>query len=98
MGARQELARRLAPQHVWAGTGEQLVGRVRLAAFELVGSERAAEPVNMLGHPLFEPDKRQVVLPRGRHLAPPQPASLPLDCIRWRADGILLAAASRGPR
>src|SRR5438132_11236114 len=95
MGARQQLTERLAPQYVRAGAGEKLVGRVRLAARELLGGERTAEPVDVAAHPAFEPAERQTVLPRGRHLTPRQPAPPSLDCIRWRADGILPAAARR---
>src|SRR5271167_4114160 len=98
MGARQELPERLAAQHVRAGAGEELVGRVRLAALELLGDERAAEAADVVAHPAFEPAERQMVLPRGRHPAPPQPELPPLDCIRWRADGILAGAARERTR
>ena len=68
MGARQELAERLAPQHVRTSTGEQLIGRVRLAAGELLGGERATKPFDVAAHPDFEPVERQIVLSRYRHL------------------------------
>src|SRR6516164_8160780 len=77
MGARQQLAQRLAPQHVIAGVGEQLVGRVRLAALELLDSKRTAKPIDVVAHPSFEAGERQIVLFRGRHLAPPPGRRLP---------------------
>ena len=40
VGARQERPGRLAPQHVKAGAGLQLVGRVRLPAGEAVGGDK----------------------------------------------------------
>jgi hypothetical protein len=75
MGARQQLAERLAPQYIGTAAGEELEGRVRLAAFEVLGGERAAEPGDVVAHPALEPAERQIMLPKGRHRAPRKAAS-----------------------
>ena len=46
-------------QHVRAGARAEPIGRVRLAARELLGGERAAEPLDVVAHPAFEPVERQ---------------------------------------
>jgi hypothetical protein len=55
MGARKQLARRLASKHVGAGRSDQLVGRVGLAALELLDPQRASESRDVRLHPLLEP-------------------------------------------
>ena len=44
----QQLARRLAAQHVRLSAGGELVGRVRLAALELLDFERPGETVDVV--------------------------------------------------
>ena len=59
MGRRQQLAGRLAPQHVaTAGAIGQPVGRVGLAALELLGLHRRHEALDMGRH---EPGERPLV-------------------------------------
>ena len=45
----QETSRRLAPQHIGGGRGDELVGRVRLAAPELADRQRSGEAVDVIG-------------------------------------------------
>src|SRR3546814_1220005 len=47
MGSLDELPRRLASQHIAARRSHQLVGRVRLAALELLDRKRACEALNI---------------------------------------------------
>ena len=54
MGAGQQLAGRLAAQHVGAGGRDELVGRVGLAALELLDGERPGEAVDVGRQPLLE--------------------------------------------
>jgi hypothetical protein len=51
----------LAPQNICSGSGGEFVSRVGLAAFEPLGSERAAEPVDAIAHPPFEPTEGQII-------------------------------------
>jgi len=61
MGAWQQMTEGLAPQNICSGSGGEFVSRVGLAAFEPLGSERAAEPVDVIAHPPFEPTEWQIV-------------------------------------
>ena len=103
VGAWQQMAKGLAPQNISSGSGDELVSRVGLAALEPLGSERAAEPVDVIAHPPFEPTEWQIIpLPAScfrtngnpsvadSHLAPHKPALPTVDC-RW---GTLQAAPS----
>ena len=69
VGARQQMAKGLAPQNISFASGDELVSRVGLAAFEPLGSERAAEPVDVIAHPPFEPTEWQII-------------SFPTNCFR----------------
>src|SRR5439155_14862311 len=62
--ARQERPGRLPPQHVEAGGGIELVGRVRLPAAEAFGGKRTPEPLDMVAQPSIEPVEREVVVRR----------------------------------
>jgi hypothetical protein len=83
--------RGFAPQNVRSGSGGELVSRVGLAALEPLGSERAAEPVEVIAHPPFEPTEGQIIrglLPLSgnppvadTHLVPHKPALPTVDCI-----------------
>ena len=87
MGAWQQMTEGLAPQNIRSGSGGEFVSRVGLAALEPLGSERAAEPVEVIAHPPFEPTEGQIIpLPTDRcptcgnppvadsHLVPHKPA------------------------
>ena len=52
---RQQLARRLAPQHVSARRRLQIIGRVRLPALELLDRQRAGETFHLAGQISLEP-------------------------------------------
>ena len=55
MGAREQLAGRLAPQHIGAVRRDQLVGGVGLPPLELLDAQRAREALHLPLHPLFQP-------------------------------------------
>src|SRR5579863_8447661 len=55
VGGRQQLARRLAPEHVTARRRLQEVGRVGLAAFELADRKRAGEALHVFAQIGLEP-------------------------------------------
>jgi hypothetical protein len=61
------MAKGLAPQNISSGSGGKFVSRVGLAALEPLGRERAAEPVDVIAHPPFEPTEGQIIpLPADR--------------------------------
>jgi hypothetical protein len=47
------MAKGLAPQNIRSGSGGEFVSRDGLAALEPLGSERAAESVDVIAHPPF---------------------------------------------
>ena len=51
MRAGQQRAGRLAPQHIIAPAGGQMIGRVGLAALELADGQAAAIAIDIVGHP-----------------------------------------------
>jgi hypothetical protein len=57
VSAWQQIPEGLAPQNIRPGGGNELVGGIGLAALEPLGNERAAEPVDVIAHPAFEPTK-----------------------------------------
>ena len=63
---RQQLARRLAPQHIAPRRRLQQIGRVRLPALELLQRQRAGKAADLAGEILREP--RLIELERGRRL------------------------------
>ena len=93
VGAWKQMAQGLAPQNISSGSGDELVSRVGLAALEPLGSERTAEPVDVIAHPPFEPTEWQIIsFPANcirtsgnpsvadSHLAPRKPALPTVDC------------------
>ena len=112
VSAWQQMAKGLAPQNISSGGGGELVSRVGLAALEPLGSKRAAEPVEVIAHPPFEPTEWQIIpfptdcCPTSgnpsvadSHLAPYKPALPTVDCI-WgtgqAAPSIVTLEAQRG--
>src|SRR5215469_1313330 len=101
MGAWQQIPERFAPQNIRSASSGELIGRIGLPALEPLGDERAAEPVDVIAHPAFEPTKRQSNrVPTDRcptrgtppvadsHLAPHTPAIPTVDVYRpGRASG-----------
>jgi hypothetical protein len=91
VGARQQMAKGLAPQNIRSGGGGEFVSRVGLAALEPLGRERATEPGDAIAHPPFEPTEGQIIrglLPLSMnppvtdtHLVPHKPALPTVDCI-----------------
>ena len=94
VGAWQQMAKGLAPQNIRSGSGGEFVSWVGLAALEPLGSERAAEPVDAIAHPPFEPTEGQIIpLPADccptsgnppvadSHLVPHKPVLPTVDCI-----------------
>src|SRR3712207_5431297 len=58
----QEQARWLAAEHIVLRRRDQLVGRIRLAALELLDRKRTAEVLDMLAHPGLKPGNVEAVL------------------------------------
>src|SRR5215831_20015182 len=59
MGAWQQIPERFAPQNIRSGCSGELIGGIGLPALEPFGNDRAAEPVDVIAHPAFEPTERQ---------------------------------------
>ena len=94
MGAWQQIPERFAPQNIRSGSSDELIGGIGLTALEPLGNDRAAEPVDVIAQPAFEPTERQsnrVLTDRcptrgtppvaDGHLAPHTPAIPTADCI-----------------
>jgi len=80
VGRRQELARRLAPEHVFGAGAEDLVGRIRLPTLELAHSDRPLEACHRVSHVCGQPI---LVEPqRPGHLAGPGQGGLPVEDYR----------------
>ena len=64
MCRRQELSRRLAPQHIFRARRDQLIGRIRLTALELANGQRPLEPFDMRAEIGLKPRRIERVLRR----------------------------------
>ena len=69
MGRGQELARRLAAQHIAGAAGGEAIGRVGLAALELLDLQLAGKARDVLPHPGRERALLEAVLVAHRHRA-----------------------------